>query len=575
MSVTVAERRADIGVLRSLGATRGQVIFLFATAAALLGVIGSVLGVPLGVLLAEVTLHQFKDELRSMFLNPDIDPTRVTPGGVAVAVSAGVLTAVLAALVPAVQAAASDPAHVVRRSTKGAVGVWRLIHRAACLTLVGGGLLMVAFRHHLPARVGSVGGMMTALVGLLLAAPILVGMLVSLLHPLVRAAGGIELRLAFDNLTRAPARTGVVIGALGAGVALMFQTAGVGRSNEEPVVEWIEQVVQADHIVFSGNMTSSASSNSPMPAAVARDLAQLPAVERVMSIRYARPEYNGTIVYLVGVDAEAYARATRARVPTGLPELEKFLDLPGTDDVLMSENFGRLHRVKVGDTVSLPGANGPVRVRVVGQVRDFSWSRGSLFMDRSSYAKRFGDELIDVSHVFLRPGQASAGGDAALDVFAAKRGLFVTDKESLRKFISELINRVYLLAYIQQLVVGVVAALGVVTALLISVLQRKRELGLLLAVGATPGQVLRSVVAEALLMGLFGTALGILIGIPMEVYVVRVVLVEESGFLLDVILPWKQALGIAGVAMLTAAVAGLIPALHAVRTRIPDAIQYE
>ena len=86
------------------------------------------------------------------------------------------------------------------------------------------------------------------------------------------------------------------------------------------------------------------------------------------------------------------------------------------------------------------------------------------------------------------------------------------------------------------------AALGVVTALLISVLQRKRELGLLLAVGATPGQVLRSVLAEAMLMGLFGTVLGILIGLPMVWYVLKVVMVEESGFVLDILIPWKQTL---------------------------------
>ena len=105
----------------------------------------------------------------------------------------------------------------------------------------------------------------------------------------------------------------------------------------------------------------------------------------------------------------------------------------------------------------------------------------------------------------------------------------LTDREALRTFLTELINRVYLLAYMQQIVVGVVAALGVVTALLISVLQRKRELGLLLAVGATPAQVLRSVLAEAVLMGAFGTALGVLIGIPLEWYVLKVVLLDESG----------------------------------------------
>ena len=272
MAVTVAERRTDIGVLRSLGATRVQVILLFAAAAALLGFIGAVLGVPLGIVLAEITIGQFRAELASMFLNPEVNPTHLSWTTAALAVLAGVATAVFAALVPAIQAANDDPAHVVRRSAAGAKGVWRLVHRVACVGMVGTGFAMILLRFELPHRVGSVGGMMAVLVGLLLAAPILVGVLVALLRPLVRATCPFALRLAFDNLSRAPGRTGVVIGALGAGVALMFQTAGVGRSNEEPVVAWITQVVQADHFVFSGNMTAANSSNSPMAAGVARDL---------------------------------------------------------------------------------------------------------------------------------------------------------------------------------------------------------------------------------------------------------------------------------------------------------------
>ena len=575
LAVTVAERRPDIGILRSLGATRGQIIILFASAAAVLGVIGAALGVPLGLLLAEVTLSQFRMELESMFLSPDVNPTRITWTTAALAMFAGVATAVFAALVPAIQAAADDPAHVVRRSAAGAKGNWRLAHRLACLGLVALGGAMILLRHVLPARLGSVGGMMTALVGLLLAAPILVGVLIWFLRPLVRATCGIEIRLAFDNLSRAPGRTGVVIGALGAGVAMMFQTAGVGRSNEEPVVAWIKQVVQADHFVFAGNMTSANASNSPMAENVVKDLEALPSVERVMAIRYSRPEFNNTVVYLIALDSDAYVRATRARVPSGLPGLERFLDLPGTNDVLVSENFIRRHEVKVGQTIDLPGPNGPVPLRIAGTVRDYSWSRGTIFMDRARYAKLFGDDLIDMCHVFLKPGQADTAGSRPVEKYTADHGLFVTDRDSLRKFLSELINRIYLLAYLQQIVVGVVAALGVVTALLISVLQRKRELGLLLAVGATPGQVLRSVLAEAVLMGVFGTAIGVMIGLPMEVYVLRVVLVEESGFVLDVLVPWKEGLGIAAASITTAALAGLIPAIHAVRTRIPDAIQWE
>jgi putative ABC transport system permease protein len=452
--------------------------------------------------------------------------------------------------------------------------VWKLIHKLACVSLVSLGAGMIALRHELPARIGAVGGMMIVLVGLLLASPYLVRILVWLFQPLVRVTCPFSVRLAFDNLSRAPGRTGVVIGALGAGVALMFQTAGVGRSNEEPVVSWISQVVQADHFVFSGNMTTANSSNSPMASSVARDIAKLPAVDYVMTIRYYRSEYNNTIIYMVALDADAYCRATRSRVPNGMPDLERFLELPGTDDILVSENFLVRHGMKVGDTVTLQGTRGPVNLRIIGAVRDYSWSRGTIFMDRVRYAQLFGDDLIDICHVFLKP-ERSHLPDPALEKYTAEKGLYLTDRNSLRNFLSELINRVYLLAYIQQIVVGVVAALGVVTAVLISVLQRKREIGLLLAVGATPAQVLRSVLAEAFLMGVFGTVLGILIGLPMEWYVLKVVFVDESGFNLDMLIPWKQALGIAAGSIVVATLAGLIPAWRAIQTRITDALQYE
>ncbi len=581
MAVTVAERRADIGILRSIGATRAQIIVLFATAAAFLGLAGAILGVPLGMLLAEVTLGQFRSEMESLFLNPEVRLTHLSWTTALAAVLLGTTTAVFAALVPAIQAANDDPAHVVRRSAGGVKGLWKLAHRVACVGMVLAGIALVLLRFELPRRFGSVGGMTLVLVGLLLASPMLVAVMVTLLRPLVRAMFPFTLRLAFDNLSRAPGRTGVVIGALGAGVALMFQTAGVGRSNEEPVVSWIAQVVQADHFVFSGNMTSANSSNSPMSATVARDLKALPGVQDVMTIRYSRPEYNGTIVYLVALDVVTYAEMTSARVPELAATLKDFPELAdahpthvGVNKILVSENFLARHKVKVGDTISVPGPHGPVDLVIVAAARDYSWSRGTIFLDRARYAKLFGDDLIDICHVFVKPEGARAT-EVALEKYTANKGLDLTDRDSLRKFVSGLLSRLYVLAYMQQLLVGVVAALGVVTALLISVLQRKRELGLLLAVGATPGQVLRSVLAEAFLMGVFGTMLGILIGLPMEWYVLKVMFVDESGFNLDMLIPWKATLGIAAASIALATLAGLIPAWRAIQTRIPDALQYE
>jgi putative ABC transport system permease protein len=577
LSVTVAERRHDIGILRSIGATRGQVIRLFTIAAVLLGLAGAALGIPLGVGLARYTLYEFREELKAIFLNPDTDPGQLTLATALLALIAGVATAVLAALVPAVQAASDQPADVVRRVPGAAGGFWGAAHRATCAVLVSGGLTMIVSRHELPARLGAFGGMLAALVGLLLSAPILVGGLVRLIQPILRRVLPIEARLAADNLIRSPGRTGVVIGALGAGVAVMIQTAGVGKSNEEPVIRWLDEIILADEYVFAGSMAEATSSIAPMDPVIVRELGRLPGVERVTALRYVRPEYNGTVVFMIAIDAGPFADAVQPRAAHGATDLDKFRGLAGRDAVVVSDNFALKHNVRPGDTITLPGPSGPVRLYVADAMKDYSWNRGSMFIDRATYARLFNDNLVDVCHVFLTDhgeGQGAAGREA-VKAFCADRGLIRFDRPTVRGFFAGLIDRAFKLAYLQQIVVGIVAALGVVTALLISVLQRKRELGLLLAVGATPGQVIRSVLAEAALMGLFGTLLGVLIGVPMEWYVLRVIMLEESGFVFDVVFPWRPAAAIAIGAVGTATLAGLLPALHAVRTRIVDAIAYE
>ena len=298
-------------------------------------------------------------------------------------------------------------------------------------------------------------------------------------------------------------------------------------------------------------------------------------VQGVVGLRYVRPEYNRTVIFLVAIDAAAYAEGNASRT-AGNPEgLAKLRTLNRPNAVLVSDNFARLHNKYPGDTVTLPGPRGPVELTILDTIRDYSWSRGTIFLDRPDYARLFQDPLVDIAHVYLADAAPDSDSSRELATLAQSRGLVVQDRGTVRRFLADLIDRVYVLAFMQQIVVGIVAALGVVTALLISVLQRKRELGLLLAVGATPGQVVRSVLAEALLMGVFGTVLGILIGLPMEWYVLRVVLLEESGFLFDMVVPWKTGLAIAAGAMGVAALAGLLPAYRAVKTRITDAIAYE
>ncbi len=203
--VNVAERRHDIGVMRSLGATRGQIARLFAVEAIILGGIGSLPGIPLGVALSDVAVRIFASaDLTSAFLNGESSfRTVLTPLTAILAVSAGMITALLAALIPSLQAASDEPADAVRRAPTRTRGVIRIVHRLACVGLIASGLILFVGRNYLPSRTGSMTAALLIFIGLLLALPIVVSVIARLLNPAIRWLLGVEARLAIDNLVRA------------------------------------------------------------------------------------------------------------------------------------------------------------------------------------------------------------------------------------------------------------------------------------------------------------------------------------------------------------------------------------
>jgi putative ABC transport system permease protein len=578
LSVNVAERRHDIGILRSLGATRGQVAALFTAEAALLGLLGSLLGVPFGWGLAYVALGPFRLQQTLGDLYVPLETGSRPPLGadtVLLAAAAGVATALLAALLPALQAAGEEPADAVRRTPPGPRTVARLLHAVDCGLVVAAGLAGMAFRTALPPRAGAYGGAILLLLGLLASTPLLAAGAARLLQPAARLVPGLAARLAADSLARSPGRTGLVIGALAAGVALLVQTAGVTASSEQAVLSWLDHLLACDLVVSSINPATS-SQTQPMDESVGRQIEALPEVRKAVPVRARYVDYRDTKVLLVAVDTGAFFDPVLHRHP--VPGLELFPRLREPGTVLVSENFALQHHAGPGDRLALHGPRGPVEVQVIGTMLDYSWGRGTVVMDRRNYRRLFGDNLVDFYDVYLRPG-GDQSADAVRETigrrWGAQESLVVLTREELRGKIREAIRKIYGVGYAQEVLVVLVAALGVVMALSISVLQQRRQIGLLRAVGASRFQVVRTVLAEAALMGLVGTVIGLLFGIPLEWYALRVVLLDEVGFTFPVCIPWAATGGVVALTMLLATLAGLVPAVRAVRLRIADAIAYE
>ena len=573
LAVTVAERRHEIGILRAVGATRGQIWSLFLGEALMLGLAGAVLGVPAGVVLAHLGLDPMKGVLSDLFVVLETSQVVITPETIVFAALAGILTALLAALVPAVRSAEEQPADAVRRNPQAPSWGYRLAQFAASLSLVTAGILVILLRGRFHLRAGSYGGLVLVLLGLLFLAPLLAAGIARLLQPIVRIAFGLEARLAADNLVRAPGRTGLVITALAAGVAMVLQTAGVIRSNEDAILKWVDESIAADLFITSGSPVIGSGQNMLLKEDLGPEIeAAFPAVEAALPERYRTFDFGNTIVLVVARDAQGFYQADKARGSVPGLDLYPRLCNPKANYVLISENFAALHGTKPGDDIQLEG----VSFHVIGTVLDYNWNRGTVIMDRDLYKRSFHDSLVDAFDVYLRPGKdPDAVRDGVDRLWGVEHALVILKRDELRQRIADMIRRLFGIAYSQEIVVGLVAAMGVVMALLISVLQRRRELGLLRAVGATRGQILRTVLAEATLMGFIGILIGLVVGVPLEWYCVQVILFEEAGFLFPVLIPWLEAGVIAGIALLVATLAGLGPAWHTSRLRIPEAIAYE
>jgi putative ABC transport system permease protein len=576
LSVTVAERRHEIGILLALGATRAQVLGLFAGEAALLGLAGGVIGIPFGLALAMIGLEPMRSVLNDVFTNLNVHRIEITPRLIGIALLAGIATTVAAALVPAYQAARENPADAVRRVPKAPSGRHLVFLFFATLGLLNAGSLLTAWRSDLPAQWGTLGGVGLMFVAALVASPLCATLAATALRPLARRCFPIAWRLAADNLLQSPGRTGMVIGALAAGVALVMQTAGVIQSNRASLRAWIQDSIAADVVITAGSGIGGGGQSETMDEEVADAMRALPEAEAVMCLRMPKIEFRGDTVLLLVVDAGLAARMHQTRLP-GSVETALYRRLDElTDGALASENFAARYAIRRGDTITLASKAGPVTLRIVDTVEDYSWNLGTLYINRRDYLRHWQDPRADMVDVYIKPGyEPRAVKDKIAARFGARYGLFPVTRRELMDNIDQVIERVYGIAYGQQLVVMLVAALGVVMSLLISVLQRRRELGLLRAVGAAQGQVIHSVLAEACLMGALGTMLGVLFGIPLEWFVLRVIIFEESGFLFPVYVPWDAAALIALAALATATLAGLGPAIYAVRQRIPEAIAYE
>jgi putative ABC transport system permease protein len=226
--------------------------------------------------------------------------------------------------------------------------------------------------------------------------------------------------------------------------------------------------------------------------------------------------------------------------------------------------------------LEIPSPSGVLRLPVVGIILDFSDQKGSLLMDRSLYIRHWHDDSVNVFRIYLdKNADPGAVKSAILAKLGNRTRLFVLQNRELRAYILRILNQWFAIAYVQIAVAVLVAVLGIVNTLTVSISDRRRELGIIQAIGGTRAQVRRMIWVEAVLIGVIGLALGLLLGAAALFYVREIGGRDIAG----VRLAYEYPFGI--VALLIPAILGaaflssLAPAEAAVRGRLVEALEYE
>jgi len=570
-AIAVTQRRAEIGVLRALGATRGQIRTLFLAESAVAGVVGSLAGVAAGLALARaVTANTARLTQQVYGVAQNIEQLFVTPALLAAAVAIGIATSMVAAWLPARQAARVDPVQALQKGkyqvlTAGENRLRRVV--AALLALVSAACLLFGSA----GWVFYTGYALLVPVALLLA-PTLSLWLARLLRPLLRRLRPVEGALAADSLLAAPRRTSATVSALMLALALVVGFGGIARSVYISVVEWLDSALNPDLFVTpSQNLASRAFA---FPAEIGPQVESIEGVSQVQLVRSARVLFRQKPVTVFSIEVASLERTSPRPALAGDSKQMYRLAAAG-QGVIVSDAFSRLQGVGYGEAVELPTPSGMLRLPVVGVTRDFSDQQGAVMLDRSVYQRWWKDSSVSVVRVYVKPGVSpEAVRRRILERLAGQRRLLVLSNRQVREHILQVTDQWFGMTYSQIAVAILVAVLGIVNTLIVSITDRRRELGVLQAVGGLRRQVRHTVWMEALAIGAIGLLLGLALGAVNLLYALENAL-RLAGLRLDYRYPFELALLLVPLILGAAWIAALGPARAAVRARLVEALEYE
>jgi putative ABC transport system permease protein len=571
-SIAVAQRRFEIGMLKALGATTRQIERLFLTEGALLGLAGSVGGSIVGLVVARAMSTSLGALIASVYGVADkVGEVAANPVLLGGAATLGIATSLLAATLPARQAARLDPVQALQRGSHQFLSSKESRVRLTVSAILGAfSVACVASAHWGPVFYA---GYVAVIVVAVLLAPGASLALIRLIRPCLRWLRPVEGALAADSLIQAPRRTSVSVAALMLSLALVVAFAGMARASRSSIVDWMNSALDPDLFVLPTQSLDVQAIR--FPAGMGPELRSIAGVQRVQLIRNSRVTFRQSPVQVAAFETDNIAQTARLPPVEGRPD-EMYRKTAAGEGLIVSDNLAQLERLALGDVLEIPAPYGVIRLPIVGVISDYSDQRGSIFIDRQIFIRYWHDDSVNAFRVYVAPGHNVPDvRQRILDRYAGRRQLFVMTNTELKSYILKVAGQWFSLSTLQIAVAVIVAILGIANTLTVSIHDRRREMGVLRAVGGTAAQIRRTIWMEALGIGAVGVVLGSAFGAVNLYYVLEIVRHDIAGMRFAYEFPVSTSLALVPIILGSAFVAALWPAESAVRGSLVEALEYE
>lgn len=572
VTFSVVQRRGLLGTLRCMGVSRGEIFTLVLVEALLLGLIGSTLGVLLGIVLGRGLVTLVTQTINDLYFVVSVRGLFITPGTLLKGIGLGLGATLIAALVPATEASFTPPRTVLRRSS-----VEERIRRAIPL-VTGAGLLLGAIGVGvllLPSRSLwlSFAGLFALVFGCALLTPLVTLALMTLLRPLGGRLFGLLGRMAARDVVAALSRTSVAIAAL---MIAMSVTVGVGimvGSFRNTVIAWLETSLQADIYISPPGLAANRVDETLDPEVVAQ-LSSAPGVVEAVRYRNIVARSGERLVNVVGIDLSERGRQAYTLVSGSRDAAWSAFSQGG---VLVSEPFAyRFNVPRTGGSVTLQTDNGPRSFPVAGIYYDYTSDQGVVIMPLAELQRNWTDREISSLALIVAPGQ---NVDTVVEQLKAQAGrqqeVQIRSNRGLRESTLEVFDRTFAITSVLQLLSTVIAFVGVLSALMALQLERARELGVMRANGLTPRQLWGVVLGQTGLMGFTAGLLALPVGLLVAYVLVYVINRRSFGWTLRIEYPPSVFIQAMVLALIAALLAGLYPAYRMARTAPALALREE